>query len=570
VLQDRQQNQPEKRLVESVEEKISFFSLEINRLSGSQIIKRLLEGQYPQELIRRLSNQDFLWLIKKVGEDDSHSLLAMATDAQWQYVLDLELWEKDRFQIDRTREWLKRFFKADSRRLAQWLFTEGQYLAYSFFYRILEVISIDPDQYEEQEIPEDYFSLDGTYYIQVKDEEYLSIVKDILQEMLDTDSERYFWFLLSLGGIIPAETEEEMYRLRNARIAEEGFLSFDEAVGAYDPLDPSLLKYVSSQSTFEINVSKEKEGKSPFMPLFHAGEKNLLGEVLGRQTDPLFLDRLRLEFAGLCNQIYIADGHTSFEVESLANTCRKTAGYINIALEERTGGDPAAAEKLMKSNSLLSIFRAGINLAMQLKWEADRVVRKSWFITLGLMISFWGDPWGKTVEGLRKRRPLLYAGIEAKEPYRDFERISDLEETRGRLGELKLLDDLFGRLDRVIPLDRHMSETGDFTFQPLLVTFWARKYIGITPGYLPFSIDEAKKFFDSLRGSGQNPLRRTAGGWESFVNCFMEHTTGIHPIDKSTLEKALLHIWQEFTEEYESVSSTDLDSRYSKLIMIEK
>jgi len=39
--------------------------------------------------------------------------------------------------------------------------------------------------------------------------------------------------LLEATHVIPAETEEEELRWRNVRLAEKGFLAFDEAIGIY-------------------------------------------------------------------------------------------------------------------------------------------------------------------------------------------------------------------------------------------------------------------------------------------------------------------------------------------------
>ena len=541
---------------------------ELGRLSGSEIMKRLLEGRYPQGVIRRLSNLDFIWLVKKIGEDDSLSLLALGSLAQWQHLFDIEVWEGDYFCVARTAEWLKRLFDADPRRLVRWLFNEGRYLAYAYFYRALEVIIVDPDQDDTLEIPEEFFTLDGVYYVKAADEEYLPVIRDILQVMMDLDYEGYSWFLVNLQGVVPAETEEEMYRLRNVRMAEDGYLPLDEALEAYAPLDlPSLESGGGPFRSDVIDVSNHKIA-APLLPLLYAGEGTILHEVAGRISDTRVIDRLRREFAGLCNQIHVADGCTSHDPEALERTCRKTGGYINMVLEERSGGDPLTAETLVRSNSLLSIFRAGFGLAMQLKWEADRLIEESWFRTRGLPPSFWGDLMGKTLEGLRARRPLFYEGSEAKESYRDFECLSDWGKCRSQLSALSALDRLFERLDHAIPLGHHIGEATDLTFKPLLVTFWARKRLGIDSGYAPVSRDEAQAFLMLLRkGETASPYPMNGEG-QSFVHDFMAYATDFDPDSTAALEQSLLCLWHDFVEEYERVASADIVPRYSKLIMI--
>jgi len=62
-------------------------------LSGTEVMDRILEHPDPPGLIEGLPSEDFFWLIKRVGED-SMQLLKLASLRQWQYLLDLELWEK--------------------------------------------------------------------------------------------------------------------------------------------------------------------------------------------------------------------------------------------------------------------------------------------------------------------------------------------------------------------------------------------------------------------------------------------------------------------------------------------
>ncbi len=546
----------------------SLLPEELGRLSGSEIMKRLLEGRYPQGVIRKLSNQDFTWLVKRIGEDDSLPLLTLGSLAQWQHLLDLEVWERDCFRVDRTAEWLKRLFDADPRRLVRWLLAEGQYLAYAYFYRTLEVLVVDPDQDDTLEMPEGFFTLDGVHYVKVVDEDYMPAIRDMLQVMVDLDYERYSWLLLSLGGVAPAETEEEMYRLRNVRMAEDGYLSFDEALEVYAPLDPASLESGGGPYRFDIVDADNHRVAAPFLPLLYAGEGTMLHKVAGRISDTRLIDRLRREFAGLCNQIHVADGLTSHDPEVLERTCRKTGGYISMALEERSGGDLMTAETLVGSNPLLSLFRAGFGLAMHLKWDADRFIGESWFHAAGLASSFWGDLLGKTLEGLRARRPRFYDGDNAKEPCRDFEGLADWKKCRSRLLTLRALDRLFERLDHAAPLGRDLGEAKDLIFEPLLVTWRVRKRLGINPGYAPVSRNEAVDFLELLRKGETEPPYRMSGEGPFFVNEFMSYATDFDPAGRALLEESLLRLWHDFAAEYEHVASADLVPRYSRLIMI--
>ena len=75
-------------------------------LSGSQVMRRIIDSPVPEKLVQALSPVDFFWIVKKVGEDESVALLRLASQEQWQYILDMDLWNKDRLNLVSVSEWL--------------------------------------------------------------------------------------------------------------------------------------------------------------------------------------------------------------------------------------------------------------------------------------------------------------------------------------------------------------------------------------------------------------------------------------------------------------------------------
>ena len=128
--------------------------------------------------------------------------------------------------------------------------------------------------------------------------------------------------LPELGDVLPAVVEEEMSRLRNVRLAEHGFFPFEEALSVYDPLDPESLGNGKNPELPPITFDGEMRAMVPVSPLHLSGIKNTFIEAASRMMDPLLLDRIRLEFAGLCNQILSAEGLLVHGLEVLSTTCR--------------------------------------------------------------------------------------------------------------------------------------------------------------------------------------------------------------------------------------------------------
>ncbi len=540
---------------------------ELFALPGRDILNKILDLDDPREMVQALSCEDFFWLVKKVGEEDSLALLELASVDQWQYLLDLEIWERDRLDISHASRWMSLLQRADCRKLVRWLFSDSEYLAYYHFFRTLEVVVVN-DKDEVFDIPDGFFSLDGVFYIRVFDPQYRESMENIARVMADEDLTRYQALLLGLAGVLPAEVEEEMYRRRNVRLAEHGFLSYEEAIALYSPLDPEVLQKEQKQELHEIIHDKEIRARVPLLPLYQADTPNVFMEVVGRIGDPIFLDRLRLEFAGLANQILSADGIVAHEIETLVEACKKGARLLNLAIEKACGNDLSSAEKLLRSHSLVTLFRVGFGMGLKLKWEAERWLKGSWFYRHGMDVDFWGEHRGGILKGLLAKRPRLYVGPGQKEEYRDFEWLSDLAKCLKVLLGLMVLDSLLERLAESYRIRGPFSANAR-TCHSFLFNLWARRFLGLEPSFSGMSLAQAKNLLGKLRGRDKGPPYRMAGFKTVFIKEFMSHATNSDPEAASILREELSQLWKEFQEEYERVPLGDLDARFSRFLSID-
>jgi len=540
---------------------------EIRGLSGRDALRRLMQVDRPEAFVRSLPPEDFYWMVKKVGDQDAAVLLEMASEEQWQYLLDLELWRGDRLDVGEAGTWLGRLEQADARRLAQWLFREGELFAYYHLFRSVELIVIENEE-ERWSLPEGFFSVDGVHYVRAVDPEQRETLERLLQTMSDEDYTRFQALVLGLEGVLPADLEEELYRLRNVRLSEHGFLPYEEALSVYAPLDPSRLEGERAAALPE--PAAPAETASPVVPLEHAESGNLFMDAVSTSPDPLLQDRVRLEFAGLCNQILSADRSMSPDLETLTAVCRKASSFVNLGLERLCGQNTAAVQDTLKRRSLVGLFRVGFGLALKVKWEAERWHKQSWFLSQGLAPDFWGDYWGGILAGVLELRPRFYVGGREGAEFRDFEWLSDLAECLKVIRRLMVLDGLLARLTEISPFGSHLLPAAGGSFRPLLFNLWARKVLGDKPSFSPLTPARARRFLETLHRAGPEgaPPYTMPGFGEAFVEAFMEVAAEPDPEAAAVLREALVLIWQEFQEEYGWVLPEDLDERYAKFISI--
>jgi hypothetical protein len=539
---------------------------DIFSLAASDALKRILSLDHPEHAIRGMSRVDFFWLLKKVGEDDSLPLLQMASDEQWQHVLDMELWNKDRVDLHQASLWLARLQQADVARLARWLCGDGEFLAYLYFSKNIRVEVRRSD--EVYDLTEGYITLDNVHFFKILDPEYEEMIRNILQHLAAADYQRYQALLLRLAGVLSAQVEEEMYRVRNVRLAEDGFLPYEEAISVYAHMRPDSLKRKRHPGEPEFSPEPDDKILVPVTPLIHTGETSLFVESTARISDPVFADRIRLEFAGLCNQVVAADRVVVNDLEALLKVCRKTAGFISLGLEKVSEGKLALAEEYMRNNPLITLFRVGFGLAMELKWEAERWMSKAWFVRRKLEQSFWGEEWGGILTGLSEKKPRLFTQSYTEGSFKEFETLSEIIQCRIALNRMMAVDRLLENMSSGQAFERKWTKDPFFTFHALIFTFWARLKLNHKPGFEPLSISQAKDLFKRLRLEESHSPYRMMNHRKSFLETLMSHASRLDADSGEVLEETLSLLWEDFVQEYASVEERDLDGKFMRFILL--
>jgi hypothetical protein len=384
-------------------------------------IDRILEYPQPAALVHSFPEEDFHFLIHDIGLQDCMPVLALASDKQKEFLLDVEAWEKDRVDNDALTKWLDLMLQADPNRLIKWLINEKQEFLELYFLKNITIRIREHDQ-DPSDFGDGYFTQDDTVYIKILDaavqtetqevseKERKEFLTKFLNKLASFDFENYRNLIIESTAIIAAETEEENYRLRNVRLAEKGFLPFDEAVGIYQSLKAQDLK-AKHQKTDWLS---DKSSTLP-VPLYHAGmleEDNLFTRALLQIKDENILQRLQIEFANLSNRIASADQKTVKSRAELQQVVKKACGYLSIGLEKlaleenTTENQELISATFIQQYPLANIFRVGFGLALELKWQADKWMRQSWFSKEGLTLSFWGEEWLGVLGGVLIQKPL--------------------------------------------------------------------------------------------------------------------------------------------------------------------
>lgn len=544
---------------------------------------RILDYPQPAALVHSFPEEDFFFLLQDIGPDDAQPLIALGSRSQLEYVLDQQVWSRDRVDLKALSQWLGRFVAADPTRMTRWLTTEKANLVEFYLFNVLDVRIREHDQ-DPSELGPGFISFDNYFYLRIRDvpaaealgdvfqKNHQRLVRRVLEILADENYVDYQRMLLAAINVLPAETEEEAYRLRNVRLAEKGFLPFEEAVGLYQPL--RFDRFQQTAARFQ-RLPATGDRRLPMAPLTLLDSEHLFSRALQTFSPGAALEQCQSEFASLCNRLVVADRLKVDSRDDLHAVVRKACGYLNIGLErldaDLASSSAASAARQIRSFTLEGLFRLGYSQAADLKQEAEGWITTSWFAQNGLPLTFWGETWLGVVGGLLLKRPLFYDNYRTGKLYREFASLKDIHTARRQLQQVQAFDRLLDRMGVERPARQRF---GHLTYKSVLLTLWARSALGLADALRPIALDAFLPFWESLFEAGQSDkaggrmIRPT--GPEAFQQWLVRRAKQKSQDLESTIGPVVVALFKELQEEYGRVSADAIDLRYISHFLLEK
>ena len=577
-------NEIDKTAVE-IKKQLQEKRRQILDMSPREALDSILQDPQQLPLVHSFPEQDLYLLIHDIGPDDALPLLALASEKQWDHIVDLEAWQKDRIDLQSVTRWLGLLLEADQPRFIRWFLEQKLEFIEFYLFHNIEVRVVDHDK-DPAEIGEEFFSLDNTYFIRIiesplKDDpdqmtrsQRKKFMMKLIKALADFDHRTYQGVMLEATHLVPAESEEKCYHWRNVRLAEKGFLPFDEAVGIYQPIRPEDIGQHRIDRLAD-KMDAETVTSASRYPLQVLKEDNPFTRALATLADSEVLPDIEAEFANLCNRVVMADHKTVRDREELREIVKKACGFLSLGLERLTqagdGIEPRQAAEIFVQYPLAQIFRVGFGGVLELKWQAEKWLDQCWFAGEGLRLTFWGEQWLGVLGGLLLKKPLFYDNYATGVLYREFNRLEDIRSTEDIFKQIKAVDELLSLISFELA---HPASYGFLTYKNLLLTLWARYYLNSPADILQsISRKEFISFFSDLlfaqpdTGTGQ-PRTITQEMKDNFIN-WIARETGLKDFEiTGRLGQTFEALFAEIETELGSIDVDDLDPRYVQLFLL--
>ncbi len=570
--------------------KRSALRRDILSSDSEKALDMILGAPSPATLIQSFPDQDLYYLMHEIGVHDFTPVLALANSKQWEYILDVEVWDNDRLDTRMMTQVFSQLFKADPQRLLRWAIKEKPDFLEFFLFHNMTIVVREHDEFPPSDF-DDYITLDDKFYFRFPDkaaddnpegdilpaaspedhmphEDAPELIENMLKALAEMDLSVFHGLLLETPALLPAETEEEQFRLKNIRLAEKGFLPPHEAVGIYQPI-PTLRKRprpAGEAMEFDPDIPLPPQ----FFTQFISGD-NLFAQALSLVEASGAVLGLDNELAALINKIISADRIKIQGRESIEKAIKKTMAFLSLGLEvllqegsEAQAGVEAAAG-LIRNYFLEDIFRTGSRTGIKLRTRAKDWYETSFLKKHNLPLSFLGESYLGVIGGLMIQRPMFFADYADKELYRHFNSLKDIRATDRLLSEIISLDDFLGRL----PIDMSTFTLGVLTYKSMLLTLWVRNRTGLdnngSPSLSPIPLSRFKPFFNALfEGTPHIGDTKTEdlAFWAAEVS---NRSAADLP---APFQKVLYSLVREVEDEYGSIPGDGIDPRFMPLFLL--
>ena len=389
------------------------------------------------------------------AEDRLELLLPHASPEQLTALFDLEAWRRDRVDIDRARVWLTAIVDAYAQtkergQLGDLMMDMDPELWTFALLPGTSVFHLDPDDDEQRSQARDavealyvYETPDGFFLVAVPDTETGHRAIHVLDRIYADDLELGRTLVNSLRGALASQIEEDLLRWRAGRLADLGFVPWEEAMKLLRPLDLKAAREAASTG----HGSSHGVSSTPPTPVLPAetARAGLLRRALAVLSPAQQGERAR-EFTLLVNELMAAQRFEPGDAKLQERSFHQAESTIGLGLELLAAGiaDPGEQIQFLAGRiaaiGLRGVFRVGYGPLDKLR-RAALALHREGHVSLKTVGSLLDRPWGHALEALARWYPELpvestSAGTRPVAGLRDLARATELIAQAGALAAL--------------------------------------------------------------------------------------------------------------------------------------
>lgn len=382
-------------------------------------------------------------MIKELGREDSRDLVAMASMDQVAVCIDLDSWQGDQLDDDKSLDWFLAALGGTEEEQLQRLYDFDFDLLVLILQRSMTVVKGPDDLCDDDQEPGSGVM---PYEFEFRDPELAKPLNSLVSALFCRDEFFCRRLLDALRSELPSVLEEEVYQQRRNRLLEYGFPDSFEAMGVYARLD---IDRFSLDDFSRPETLPEPGPVAPGFALAEVPSSSLLAEILAAGIDAASV----WDLSFLLNRVMVADGVDVGDTAAVQESLEQVYGYLNIALEQLCGRSLEKAQAVFEGTYLVGLFQFAHNVVLDLQQEARR-------LSISTIGPYLDGPYAALIASLQGRKPRYCIAFDETARAGDlpFSTLKQVEATRQRLADVEKQRRLF---EESFPFDLPGSQGGE-------------------------------------------------------------------------------------------------------------
>jgi hypothetical protein len=364
-------------------------------------LDRLMTATDPETAVQAIAPQPLYQALMTRGPEDCLELLPYLSREQFVRIFDYDVWTDDKLAPAKALRWLNLYRNLGPEQL----YRRFRELDEEYQLALLgpHIEWLDLEEFEAlPDSEQDFYNRMpcGTAYYRIKagDAAIDDMVASLVDAALGQDIDYAYSMLTHAAYLPPGEQEALIGQFRRARLEEDGFVTYEESLSSFRPIDVVALAAKWRQS--DSDASRLMVPARPNDELF-------LVRVMQRaasQLSPGDYAALNQGCAMLGNTLAASARIDTDDLEGLRRLLKHAQSLVSLGLEYLAAGDEVRAVDVLKTEHPQVLFRSGLSLVGRLQEALSER-----FVSAGLPGA------AECVRYLRMdRRGMLIHGIDQK------------------------------------------------------------------------------------------------------------------------------------------------------------
>lgn len=324
----------------------------------------LLLAEDPMAAVQAVAPQALYHALVAKGPEDALEVLELLSEEQLTRILDYDAWSEDSLAPVKMIRWLDLFKELGTEQLYRRFRDLEEEYQMALLGPLIDVV--DEEEYEKlTDVQQDVYQRlpCGTLFYRIgsDDPRIKGFIDDLVEATLAHDLNYAYALLTHAAFMPPNEPEADVARFRRARLEEDGFVTYQESLRYFAPLDLAALR-----RKWELRGVLRKDAEDASL-VASPSTRRLLDQALSESSfSASEREDLTRGFAVLANALCAATKIEADDARGLKRLFLQTQALSNLGLEWLSQGDVQAAVSILKSESPQVLFRAGRSLVQEL------------------------------------------------------------------------------------------------------------------------------------------------------------------------------------------------------------